>query len=77
MVRRNGGQPRTAVAGADGHAVLQGLAPGEYEVSAWDDIRQVEYASPDWMQRHGAGKAVVTVQAGQFPQVTVKQQPVR
>ena len=74
MILRNGSQPQTAIAGPDGRATLQGLAPGDYQVYAWDDVRQVEYANPDWIGRYGAGGHLVSVQAGQFPQVTVKQQ---
>ncbi len=74
MVMRNGTQPRTATSGPDGHAIVPGIAPGDYDVYAWDDVRQVEYADPDWMRRYGAGKAHVSVEAGQFPRVTVKQQ---
>ena len=74
MVLRNGAQARTAIAGPDGHARLQGLAPGDYQVSAWNDVREVEYANPDWMKRYGQESTLVSVQAGQFPQVTVKQQ---
>ena len=74
IVLRNGSQPRTAIAGPDGHAILLGLAPGDYQAYAWDDIRQVEFANPDWMKRNGASSALVSVRAGQFPQVTLKQQ---
>jgi len=77
MAFAEGGRvPRIAMAGPDGHARLQGLAPGDYRVYAWDDTKQVEYANPAWMQRYAANAAAVTVQAGQATQVALKRQTV-
>jgi hypothetical protein len=75
MVLRDGGLPRNGMTGPDGHIKLEGLAPGDYRVYAWDDVQQVEYADPGWMQRHGSG-ASVSVQAGQTAKVTLQQQTV-
>ncbi len=76
MVLQDGQRPRNAMTGPDGHIRLQGLAPGDYRVYAWDDFQQVEYADPDWMQRYGGSGATVSVQAGQTAQVALKQQTV-
>ena len=74
MVLQDGQRPRNAMTGADGHIKMQGIAPGDYRVYAWDDFQQVEYANPDWMKNYGGSGATVSVQAGQTAQVTLKQQ---
>jgi hypothetical protein len=60
-------QPRNAMTGADGHFTVPSLAPGKYQVFAWDDAQQVEYANPDWMQRNSAPVSV-SVEGGQTAQ---------
>lgn len=65
MVLQEGKLPRNITAGADGHFKLANLAPGDYKVYAWDDIQQVEYADPDWMQRMGGKAQSVTISPGQ------------
>ncbi|MDQ1470578.1 MAG: hypothetical protein QOJ99_2058 [Bryobacterales bacterium] len=62
-------QPRNIISGADGHFTVPNLAPGKYQVFAWDDPQQVEYANSDWMQRNSAPVSV-TVEAGQTAQVS-------
>jgi hypothetical protein len=57
----------------NGHFNLHNLQPGDYSVSAWDSIRNVEYANPDWMRQH-AGAGAVTVQAGQNAQIKLVRQ---
>jgi hypothetical protein len=76
MLLQNGLRPRIAATGPDGHVKLQGLAPGDYRIYAWDDVQQVEYADAEWMKRNGGSGVAVTVQAGQTAQVTVKEQTV-
>jgi len=76
MLLQDGLRPRIAASGPDGHVKLQGLAPGDYRIYAWDDIQQVEYADTDWMRRYGGGGVSASVQAGQTAQATVKQQTV-
>jgi Carboxypeptidase regulatory-like domain len=66
--------PRIAMTGPDGHARLQGLAPGAYRIYAWDDVRQVEYANPVWMQRYETNGASLTVQASQTTQTALREQ---
>jgi hypothetical protein len=69
-------QPRSLMSGADGHFTVPNLAPGKYQVFAWDDAQQVEYANPDWMQRNSSPVSV-TVEAGQTSQVSkIRQKPV-
>jgi hypothetical protein len=76
MVLQNGQRPRSAMTGADGHIKIQGLAPGDYRVYAWDDFQQIEYANPDWMQRYGGNGVAVSVQAGRTAQAALKRQTV-
>ena len=74
MVLRDGWPPRNGMAGPDGHARLEGLAPGDYRVYAWDDVQRVEYADPEWMQRYSMNGVSISVQAGLTAQVTLKLQ---
>ncbi len=76
VFRTDGRMPRTGTVGRDGHVRLQGFAPGDYRIYAWDDSRQVEYANPAWMQRYAADGVSVSIQAGQTARVAIKQQTV-
>jgi len=60
-------------ADAKGHFKIEGLPPGDYQVSAWDDIGLVEYANPAWMQLN-AKTVAATVQGSQTTQVKVIRQ---
>jgi hypothetical protein len=62
------------MAQANGHFKLQNVAPGDYNVCAWDTWNEVEYANPDWMRRYGGGGLPVTVTAGQNAQVKLTRQ---
>jgi len=48
----------------NGHFNARNLQPGVYTVSAWDSIRNVEYADPEWMRQYADASAAVTVEAG-------------
>lgn len=61
---------------AQGHFMLQNIAPGDYTIYAWDDPTQVQYADPDWMRRNGAGGTAITVAAGQSQQIKLAEQSV-
>jgi len=74
LLLRDGRAARTVHVGADGHAKIAGLAPGDYRAYAWNDVQQVEYANPDWMQQNGRAGVPVTIAAGQTAQITLKQQ---
>jgi hypothetical protein len=65
-------QPRNVMSGADGHFTVPNLAPGDYNVYAWDDWQQVEYANADWMRRNAA-PASVKVEAGQSVPLNLRQ----
>jgi len=48
----------------NGHFNVGNLQPGAYTVSAWDSIRNVEYANPEWMRQYAEASAAVTIEAG-------------
>ena len=48
----------------NGHFNVQNLQPGAYTISAWDSIRNVEYANPEWMRQYADASAAVTIAAG-------------
>ena len=52
-------------AGVNGHFNVHNLQPGAYTISAWDSIRNVEYANPEWMRQYAEAPAAVTIEAGQ------------
>jgi hypothetical protein len=58
----------------NGHFNVQNLQPGDYSASAWDGIRNVEYASPEWMRQHAGASVAATVQAGQNAQIKLIRQ---
>ena len=66
------GRPRIVNTPANGHFSIANMAPGDYTVSAWDHIQDVEYGNPDWMRRY-AKETAVTVTAGQQSQVSLRQ----
>jgi len=59
--------------GTNGHFRMEGLPPGDYVVSAWDEMTNVEYADPAWMQLH-AKSVAVTVEAAQTGQIKLTRQ---
>ncbi|HXJ38731.1 MAG TPA: carboxypeptidase regulatory-like domain-containing protein [Bryobacteraceae bacterium] len=68
MLYEDGRAPRNLRSDDAGHFALQNIAPGTYNVYAWDDISRVEYGNPDWMRRNATGEKV-TVQPGQTARV--------
>ncbi|MDP9171844.1 MAG: carboxypeptidase-like regulatory domain-containing protein [Acidobacteriota bacterium] len=70
MVLAEGRQPRNLMTDASGNFKVSGLAPGDYQLYAWDDAQQVEYATPEWMRRYSAVR--VSVQADQTAQAKLK-----
>ncbi len=73
VLQRDGGEPCNTRADDNGHFRMDALPPGDYKVSAWDDNTKVEYANPDWMQRH-AKSVSVTVAAGATAQIKLNRQ---
>jgi hypothetical protein len=58
----------------NGHFNLRNLQPGAYTVSAWDGIRNVEYANTEWMRQYGGASAAVTIEAGQDARIKLTRQ---
>jgi hypothetical protein len=69
MVWREGKPPATVPTSPGGRFRINGIAPGDYRVFAWDDFQQVEYADADWMRRNGGSGLAVTVTAGRSADV--------
>ena len=75
MLLQPGRMPRNFMTGQDGHFKLQNLPAGDYQVFAWDDVQEVEYADDDWMKRHASG-VPLSIQEGQTARIKLTQQPV-
>ncbi len=73
LLVRDAAQHWNARADAKGHFKIEGLPPGDYKAYAWDDLTNVEYGNPDWMQLHANGVSV-TVEPGQTAQVKLTRQ---
>jgi hypothetical protein len=43
----------TASADQNGHFIFRGLPPGDYKVSAWEEIDEEEYSDPEFATRSG------------------------
>ena len=66
------GRPRIVNTRPDGHFIVPNLPPGDYSVSAWDHVQDVEYSNSDWMRRN-ATATTVTITASRPSQVNLKQ----
>jgi len=64
---------RNVMSGPDGHFNIPNVPPGDYNVYAWDDWQQVEYANPEWMRRYSAPVSA-TVETGQSVQLKLREQ---
>jgi len=73
LLIQGGAEPRFGQADAAGKFRIEGLPPGDYKVSAWDDIANVEYANPAWMQL-SARSVAVSIQAGLTAQAKLTRQ---
>jgi hypothetical protein len=58
----------------NGHFKAGNLQPGAYSVSAWDSMRNVEYANPEWMRQYAGSSAAVTIEAGQDARIKLTRQ---
>ncbi len=65
------GSPLRSFPAENGHFTARNLPPGDYTVYAWDDLRTVEYAEPDWMRQNASAGVAVTVTAGQTANIKV------
>jgi uncharacterized surface anchored protein len=53
-LRQNPGLYRQTVSDQNGQFVLHGLAPGDYDLYAWEDVPQGAYYDPDYLQNYAA-----------------------
>jgi hypothetical protein len=58
----------------NGHFNVRNLQPGAYSVSAWDSIRNVEYADAAWMRQNAGASPAVTIEAGQDARIKLVRQ---
>jgi Carboxypeptidase regulatory-like domain len=63
---------KTATANDSGNFTIQGLAPGNYEVLAFDLMDGLEYSNPEVLNRFLSRAAHVTVQANEERSITVE-----
>jgi len=64
MLLRGNLPPLQARSEADGSFKIGTVPPGDYLAYAFDDVRMVEYAEPDWMRQHAGPGVSVTVAPG-------------
>jgi hypothetical protein len=60
-----------------GHFVIQGVAPGEYRIYAWEDIEEGAYEDPDFMKTHESGGTRVSIKERGHETVELKAIPER
>jgi hypothetical protein len=60
-----------------GHFVIQGVAPGEYRIYAWEDIEEGAYEDPDFMKPHQSEGKTVSVKERGHETVELKAIPER
>jgi hypothetical protein len=63
---------RSATSGGDGHARIDGLAPGDYTLFASESIDAADWQDPAVVQRHQARGAVVQIREGDSRTITVR-----
>jgi hypothetical protein len=73
LLQRDGSPPRNARSDANGHFRIDTVRPGDYVVSAWSDLANVEYANPEWM-RSWAKTTAISVQPGRAAQIHLTRQ---
>jgi protocatechuate 3,4-dioxygenase beta subunit len=54
----------TVSADQNGHFIFRGLAPGDYKLSAWEEIEEEEYSAPEFATRSGGLLTSVKVSEG-------------
>ena len=75
LVLRGTNRVAMGFAGDSGHFKLQNLPPGDYTVSAWNDVSKVPYGETEWMRRYASG-VPVSITAAQSSQTKVTLQTV-
>jgi hypothetical protein len=59
----------------NGQFTMQGIAPGEYRLFAWEDVDPGVHMDPDFLRPHESSAKSITVRANGVEQVTVAQIP--
>lgn len=63
---------KTTNADENGHFVIQGVAPGEYKIYAWEDIEEGAYQDPGFMKQHESDGQAVSVKEKDHETVQLK-----
>jgi hypothetical protein len=63
--------PQMVTADRNGHFTVEHLAPGNYQVFAFDLPEQIEYANPQVLRQYDSKAARVSIAAGGSSDVTV------
>jgi hypothetical protein len=71
MLLRGNLSPLQARSEADGSFKISTVPPGDYLAYAFDDVRMVEYAEPDWMRQHAGPGVPVTIAPGSTATVSL------
>jgi protocatechuate 3,4-dioxygenase beta subunit len=66
---------RVTSADQNGQFTLQGIAPGEYKLFAWEDVDPGSYIDPEFLKPHERSARKVTIKANSQEQVTLAQIP--
>jgi hypothetical protein len=64
---------RIATTDQNGQFTLQGVAPGEYKLFAWEDIDPGSYMDPEFLKAHENKSHKITVKANGQEQVLIRQ----
>lgn len=63
---------RTAATDQYGQFRLRGIAPGEYELYAWEEVEPGAYRDPDFLRRYQEHSEAVRLREGEFKSLTLK-----
>jgi hypothetical protein len=57
----------------NGQFTLQGIAPGEYKLFAWEDIEPGRYMDPEFLKPHESKAQKIVIKAKGQQQVSIEQ----
>jgi hypothetical protein len=63
---------KTANSDETGHFIIKGVAPGEYEIYAWEDIEEGAYQDPDFMKQYESDGQAVSIKEKAHETVQLK-----
>lgn len=66
---------RITTADQNGQFTLQGIAPGEYKLFAWEDVDRTSYMDPEFLKPHESSGKKITIKADSQQQFSLTQIP--